>query len=323
MVESVSMAVRDLFSRRKKLAQKGTEPDVYQYEDIPRTLRTQITFIWLDSIGPYFETDGYGFSPEAPNNSRIWDQIHNEFAREKGLGTLGRNRNTAKNCIDYLQSAQNIDDILDIIDFTFQYVQLLGQAADYERKAVGIVQSAEDAIEELNFRLRDAGVGYQFEAGQLIRVDSQFLHAEVVRPALALMSASGFDGSFAEFTKAHAHYRTKEYKACVIEALKSFESVLKVICTQSRWKFSENSTASGLIKTVLDNGLVPGYLESSLQALQSVLVGLPTVRNREAGHGQGADVREVPEFLASYALHLAATNIVFLISAHLAGRSSR
>lgn len=317
------MAVRDLFSRRKKLAQKGTEPDVYQYEDIPRTLRTQITYIWIESIGPYLETDGYGFSPEPPNNSGVWDKIHDEFAREKGLGILGRHQNKAKNCIYYLQSSQNIDDILDIIEFTFRYIQWLGEFPDYDRRNVGIVQSAEDAIQELNFRFRDAGVGYQFEAGQLIRVDSQLLHAEVVKPALALMSATGFEAPFAEFTTAHAHFRTKEYKACVIEALKSFESVLKVICAQNRWKHPENATASALIKTVLDKGLVPEYLESSLQAIQSLLTGLPTVRNREAGHGQGTDVREVPEYLASYALHLAATDIVFLISAHVARHSSR
>jgi hypothetical protein len=316
------MAVRNLFSRRKKLAQKGTDPEVYHYDDVPRSLRTQITFIWRDSIGPYLETDGYSFGPEPPNNTHIWDQIHDEFAREKGLGALGRTRNGLKNCIEFLESAQNIDDLLDIVDFTFQYVQLLGQFSDYDRKRVGIVQSAEDAIEELNFRFRDAGVGYQFEGGELIRVDSQFLHAEVVKPALALMSARGFEGPFAEFTAAHAHYRTKQYKPCVIEALKSFESVLKVVCMKNRWKHPENPTASGLIKTVLDNGLVPGYLESSLQGLQSLLTGLPTVRNREAGHGQGADVRDVPEYLASYALHLAATNIVFLINAHVARRSS-
>ena len=32
----------------------------------------------------------------------------------------------------------------------------------------------------------------------------------------------------------------------------------------------------------------------------------------------GIQVREVPECLASYALHLAATNIVFIVSAHTA-----
>ena len=189
------MAISDLFSRRKKLAQKGSEPDVYQYDDIPRTLRTQITYIWRDSIGPYFETDGYGFGPEPLNNSGTWDKIHNEFAREKGLGTLGRNRNTFKNCIDYLRVLLRTSMICWISWVLFGYVQWLGQFPDYERKNVGIIQSAEGAIEELNFRFRDAGVGFQFEAGQIIRVDSQFLHAEVVRPALALMSATGFEGS--------------------------------------------------------------------------------------------------------------------------------
>jgi hypothetical protein len=162
------MAVNDLFSRRRKLAQKGTEPDVYQYKDIPRTLRTQIAFIWRDAIGPCLESSEYNYGPDPTNNSAVWDQIHNGFAREKGVGMLGISGNSAKNCVEYLQSAQNVEDILDIIEFTFRYIQWLGQFSEYERKNVGIAQSAEDAIDELNFRFRDAAVGYQFEAGQLV-----------------------------------------------------------------------------------------------------------------------------------------------------------
>jgi hypothetical protein len=50
----------------------------------------------------------------------------------------------------------------------------------------------------------------------------------------------------------------------------------------------------------------------------TLLTGLATIRNKDAGHGAGTQVREVPECLASYPLHLAATNIVFIVSAHTA-----
>ena len=40
--------------------------------------------------------------------------------------------------------------------------------------------------------------------------------------------------------------------------------------------------------------------------------GIATIRNKEAGHGQGADVKTVEESLASYMLHLTATNLLFL-----------
>ncbi|EPO6927140.1 DUF7014 domain-containing protein [Escherichia coli] len=41
--------------------------------------------------------------------------------------------------------------------------------------------------------------------------------------------------------------------------------------------------------------------------------GIPTIRNKNAGHGQGADIKEVPEELVSYMLHLTATNLLFLL----------
>ncbi|MGN9527505.1 DUF7014 domain-containing protein [Escherichia coli] len=40
--------------------------------------------------------------------------------------------------------------------------------------------------------------------------------------------------------------------------------------------------------------------------------GIPTIRNKEGGHGQGAEITKVPEYLASYTLHLTATNLLFL-----------
>ena len=46
--------------------------------------------------------------------------------------------------------------------------------------------------------------------------------------------------------------------------------------------------------------------------------GVPAVRNKDGGHGQGAEVREVPPGLAGYALHLTAANIVLLVEAHKA-----
>jgi hypothetical protein len=43
---------------------------------------------------------------------------------------------------------------------------------------------------------------------------------------------------------------------------------------------------------------------------------LPVLRNDHGGHGQGSKVREVPEHLAEYAIHVAAANILLLVKAH-------
>jgi uncharacterized protein DUF7014 len=59
--------------------------------------------------------------------------------------------------------------------------------------------------------------------------------------------------------------------------------------------------------------LIPPYMQSQFSSLRSLLEsGTPTIRNKEGGHGQGVEVTKVPEYLASYVLHLTATNMLFL-----------
>jgi hypothetical protein len=44
--------------------------------------------------------------------------------------------------------------------------------------------------------------------------------------------------------------------------------------------------------------------------------GLPGVRNPTGGHGQAPKAQPVPEYVAAFALHMTATNIVFAVEAY-------
>ena len=58
-------------------------------------------------------------------------------------------------------------------------------------------------------------------------------------------------------------------------------------------------------------------MQSHFTALKSTLAsGVPTARNRQAGHGQGPTIIVVPDYMAAYALHLTASNILFLTKAN-------
>ncbi len=150
-----------------------------------------------------------------------------------------------------------------------------------------------------------------------MRVNSRYIHAEAIKPAISLLNTAGFDGALEEFLDAHEHYRKGEMKEAMSNALKAFESTMKAICDKNGWGYKEGDTARTLVKIVLDNELVPRYMETHFAGLHSTLeAGLPTVRNKNSGHGQGFFVKQVPDYLVGYALHLAATNIVFLVEAH-------
>jgi hypothetical protein len=106
-------------------------------------------------------------------------------------------------------------------------------------------------------------------------------------------------------------------KAAINDALKSFESTIKAIMDQHCWQRDANWQAKRLIDALFDNELLPSELSSYFSGVRSTMEsGVPTIRNRNAGHGQGAAIADIPDYLAAFALHLTASNIVFLLAAN-------
>lgn len=296
------MGIYETFSKRLKKREQAGQPDIYQYDELPEPLRVQIIHIWRDTLG---------------HHPQLWRSVHDTLAREMGVLHLSGNDYTENDtkCIDFLLTAPTLQ-ALDIIELSFL---LISNIYDYVSRSYydSMEQTPEDAVGELNSRFKEHCVGYQFEGGEIVRVDSQYVHAETVKPAISLLNTAGFEGSSEEFLKAHEHYRNGRHGEAMSEALKAFESTMKAICSKNGWSYKESDTAKALIKTMLDNGLLPRYMETHLAGLRNTLeAGLPTVRNKNSGHGQGLLAKKVPDYFAGYALHLAATNIVFLVETH-------
>lgn len=176
----------------------------------------------------------------------------------------------------------------------------------------------DEAIEELNQRFQEHRIGYQFQSGQLIKQTDQYLHEEVMLPALTLLIDPQFRGAQEEFLKAHQNYRGQRYKEAVADALKAFESTMKSILDAEKWPYNQDKdTSSALIQALLDHDLIPPMLLDNFKYLRTFLdSGLPKIRNRTSGHGQGTNPVALPGYVAEFALHLAAANIVFLVHAY-------
>jgi AbiJ N-terminal domain 4 len=298
-----------------KMIAQINQPEVYQYDRLPIEFRWQVVHIWTTTISIYAQ---YYIGD-------YWNDIHKRLARDLGLPHLGSNGYSRpfNQCCDFLlDEKKHVDRILYLIQFTFQCIEcfpetMLARGLNQLWLNQIDAQSPNGAINELNARFREHAIGYQYNNGQIIRVDSGFIHAEVVVPALTLLSSQGFSGAEQEFRIAHKYYREQEYKEAISNASKAFESTLKTICDKLGWTYEkQKATASDLIKIVLDNELIPKYLETHLSGLRSLLVSTTTVRNKSSSHGQGSDPSYVPEYLAGYALHITASNIVFLVDAY-------
>ncbi|MBX3227091.1 MAG: hypothetical protein KIT84_35850 [Labilithrix sp.] len=290
------MGILNLFSNRHKPL-----PDVFQYEALPHALRVQVMHLVDDLLDRHF-ADGTG-----------WPRLNKQIAKEHGLVHLpGEEYEHSKDAgLNYILQTQDTVRTLDMIEWCFRVIGVVMKQAFTPQKAV-------DAVAELNQRFRMHGVGYEYVNGQIVRVDSQLLHAEAVIPALTLLATSSFESANKEFLSAHKHFREGRQEEAITDACKAFESTMKVICAKKKWDVDKNATASALIATVLKNGLVPLWSEEQLKSLDKCLIGVATVRNKNGGHGAGATPRDVPDHLAAYAMHLAASNIVFLVESYKA-----
>lgn len=295
------MAIYDIFSLRHK-----KPPDVFQYDDLPKKFRVQVTYIWREAIGD--------------ENSRVaseyWSSIAGRLAKELGkhrlvdyAGLTGWGQ-----CVAFVMESPT-EDALSLIEIAFRHLH------DYLRihPNPGTLTHPEDAVSELNARFKLHGIGYEFINGKIVRVDSQYVHATSVQPVLRLLKTNKFKGAEDHFLQAHEHFRGGKYEDAITCALKSLESAMKTICDARKIQYDpDKATAKQLIGKMFSAQVIPAFLESEFSGIRSVLEsGLPTLRNRAGGHGQGATPRNIPEHFAAYALHMAASNILFLVECHL------
>jgi hypothetical protein len=173
------MPIFETFSTRQAKRAEAGKADVYQYQSLPQPFRVQVAHIWKTAIGPYFFWNSSGFTSE-PKSNQAWRWIHDTLARERGAFSLvDEDWHDAAKCHQFLLTADT-NGALDIIELTFRYIDgVVRQWGCYEQESNQITQDADDAIEELNYRFRQHGIGYQYLGGELIRVDSQHVHSEV------------------------------------------------------------------------------------------------------------------------------------------------
>jgi hypothetical protein len=215
---------------------------------------------------------------------------------------------------DFVLGEPDVERVLSAVELACRIIEGIVSKSDH-RNDPNSKENAAAAIEEINLRFRQHGVGYQYN-GEIIRIDSEFVHASAVKPVLALLRDPRYEGAEQEFLKAFEHYRKGHMKEALAEALKSIESTLKVICKNRDWDVSPNSTAKDLIDVCLKKGLIPSFWLNHFSGLRATLEGgVPTARNKAGSHGQGSVVQIVPDYLVAYVLHMTASTILFLVSA--------
>jgi hypothetical protein len=307
------MKVFDLFSRRQATL-RGEVPDVFTYDRMPQELRVQVLHILEDGLGNY---DQFLNSRKMVGGAYefVVTTLCREYGKMRLRGKEFESRNFYNELRTFILDEPNVERVLDAVELSFRVIAIHGTKWEYMHSQ-DAESEAKAAIDELNVRFKQHAVGYRFEGTEILRVDSELLHAEVVKPALQLLRNPIFKGAEAEFLGAHTHYRQGNHKECLADCLKSIESCIKAIALKHGWQHAPNATAKPLIDLLFEKSLVPAFWAQHFSGLRAMLEsGVPTARNRLGGHGQGAEITLVPEYMASYVLHQTAAFIVFLASA--------
>ena len=307
------------------------EVDVYRYDYLPRALRVQV-FLLIQRY-EHWELPSESLHVE-DINEYIVDTFSNEYGvfhleeldiysddeSEKYSNSLviwPRSRLDVRYHRGELKSFflcnKKIKHDLNAIKLAFDFMRKYAHAHKEQTIASREVLLA---IEELNTRFKQHGIGYEFSNNSFLRIDSRFTHGEIVMPALNLLTDPDYSRAQEEFVAAHGYHLDGDATAALNECHKSLESTLKIICGKRKWRYKSNGGAGDLIDTVIREELIPKHWKTLFPALNNLLAGVSKARNKLSGHGQGnQESVSIPPHVITYAMHMTAAAILFLVEA--------
>lgn len=203
---------------------------------------------------------------------------------------------------------------LDLIELLSYYTEL---------KTEESISKSLDKV--INSVFHHNGLGYEIIRNQIIHKRNDVVHKEIVRPSLQFLSDSRFKNANDEMLKAFSDFKNNDYKGAIHNANNAFESTMKIIIEMNNWDIVSTNprkkatainkaTASTLIFTIAEHSEMEAFHNLALQGLKDSLQSLATLRNNHAGHGQGSEIKNTHIRHCEFALHTAATNILFLIT---------
>jgi hypothetical protein len=320
------MPVFETYASRVTAAEKAGTPDVYTYDNLPPFLRAQLSQIFRDCIGPGWKGNARLYDSIPHNANKLWEQITQVMDKEIqsflefDCPSYERTYDYGR-CTAYLLRAGDLNGVLSFIEIcALVMIDLAGTDRGTSNAHFrGATADPGEGVVEINERFLRSGVGYQLENGRIIRVDSQYVHAEVVKEALRLLCEPKFATANDEFMTAHRHLREGKLRDCNTAALRATENVLKVICDGRGWIYEKGDTIERLLAIVQREGLFPDYLGGYFANLIGAMKGgVPKIRDRQGGHGAAPGDKQVPDHIGAFALHLTAANIVMLVKSYRA-----
>lgn len=265
--------------------------DVFQYEEVSTKMKNQFTFMVEKIVQKTLSR--YDVKNE------FWQKVINRINVEygKNVRAIASPEEKVHVAFEKLNNEESLYFFELMLEEMDEYISF-----DYD-----------EFVKRVNKLFLENSFGYEFVQGQMIRIDSKFIHQEVIMNAIQLLYEVEFESASIEYMQAFTDYKNGNLKGAITNAGKAFESTMKIICEEMNYSYKQSDNAKKLISTLMNKEFIPSYLQTHFSGLSNTLEsGLPTVRNKHS-HGDGVIEVEVTDKIVRYALNLCATNIVLLV----------
>lgn len=293
--------ISNLYSDRNK--PKNVE-EVIIFDELPKKLRVQFNFILGDILGS---------SPVG------YEYVHEMLCRKYGklsLSSMYKIGRFDKEALEetLIKNDYDFNMIFDMMELAIMYRVDDLREQYYSNEEISVF--LKNIQNDINIYFKESSMGYKMVNGQIIRKDSEITFTEIIEPTINLTYNDLFKNVNGDFVSAIKEYHNGDNKDCLVKALKSLESTMKIICDEKEWQYNETDRCSRLIDICFENGLIPPEMKSEFTSLNSLLKsGILPIRNNRGGHGEGNEEKVVEDYLARYALNITGSCILFLIEA--------
>lgn len=205
--------------------------------------------------------------------------------------------------LDSLLSKTKPVDFLDLVDIM---CQVLYRNAYFGPESWNSFQSELDHIMISNH------MGYRVSEGKLIPITEPMIANEVIMPAFQILHKHNLDKAREELMAAFRHYGDGEYPDALSSAYKALETVIETCLIKRSIDFNPGEKTTAKIDKLVQSGLLPNYLQDSMNSLSKMLGAVGNIRNNTSGHGSATE-KVIPESLVQYQLDIAASSILYIV----------
>ena len=249
------------FSERQ-MTMRGEYPPKPNLKTFPDQLRRNIATIFTEAIGVYYDGE-LGIGHEPVQTTDVWTSFDRSLARECEEYAVFRHRNPNAKANRRIQafilaaSDRSVLDLLDIgVAVLAQIVRSMQQDYSYDAVGWNVRLSANDAIGELDQRLRAAGTIYRIIGDEVVISTEDVTHDIAMVPALQCLREPGFIGAANEFHEALKAYRESQYDQVLTKANHAFESTMKIVAKKMGWAYDETATAKKMLDVMFARSCV-------------------------------------------------------------------